>query len=121
MKPELIAKFALFGLLALQLAWYGWLAPPQVIPIWLAIMLAAGPLLLPVIGLLLRRPNALFLAATLALLYFSHGVMEAWADGSVRALALSEVLLSMALIGFAGWPSWRDGMARRRAKRAAQA
>lgn len=121
MKPELIAKLSLLGLLLLQLAWYAWLTPPQVIPLWLALLLAAGPLLLPLIGLLLRSPNALFLAATLALLYFSHGVMEAWANPAVRALALTEMLLSLMLIGFAGWPSWRDGMARRRAKRAAQA
>ncbi len=121
MKPELIAKLALAALLVLQLVWYAWLVPPLVIPIWLALLLAAGPLVMPVIGLLLRRPNAMFLAATLALLYFSHGVMEAWADPAVRELALAEVLLSVLLIGFAGWPSWRDGMARRRAKRAAQA
>jgi len=119
MNTDLIARVLLAALIGLQLAWYGWLAPPQTIPLWLALGLAVGPLLLPVLGLILRRPKAMFLAATLALLYFCHGVMEAWADPSVRLLAWAEIVLSVTLIGFSGWQSWRDGMARRRAKRAA--
>ncbi len=115
-----IARLALFGLLALQLAWHGWLAPPTVLPQGFVLALAAGPLLLVVLALLLKRPKALFAAALLALLYFCHGVMEAWSLPAVRGLALVEVALSVALIGFAGWPSWRDGLARRRAKRLAQ-
>jgi uncharacterized membrane protein len=121
MSAMAIARLLLGALFGLQLAWHGWIAPPTVLPQGFVLALAAGPLAIPLIGLLLRWQQAMFMAALLALLYFCHGVMEAWAAPEVRVLAVIEVLLSSALIGFAGWPSWRDGMARRRAKRAAAA
>lgn len=110
---ESLARACVFALLALQPLWHGWLDPPARLPAWLAVSIATLPLLLPAIGVLRRRPGALFLAGLASLLYFSHGVAEAWSDPSVRILALVEVALSLLLVGSIG----AAGLQRRRAQR----
>lgn len=104
-------------LLALQPAWYLWLAPPTSMPSLLAVGLASLPLLPPAIGLLLRRPNALFWGGLLSLLHFCHGVTELWSNPGVRWLAGAETALATALVLAIGW----GGLQRRRAARTSQA
>lgn len=113
---ESVARTCVFALLALQPLWHGWLDPPARLPAWLVVSIATLPLLLPTIGVLRRRPGALFLAGLVSLLYFSHGVAEAWSDPSVRPLALFEVALSLLLVGSIG----AAGLTRRRTHRLQQ-
>lgn len=53
------------------------------------------------------RANGLFWAAIVSLLYFCHGVMEAWAAPAERVQALAEVALCLGLIGAVGVDGWK--------------
>ena len=86
-----------FGLLSLLLLWFTLLAPPRQIPISLALLVFVGPLLLPLRGLLYQRSYTHAWTAFLVLIYFIHGVVEAWANSAERYLAGLEILLSMTL------------------------
>lgn len=88
---------ALLSLLMLLIAWYGWLAPPALSfgPVLLILFLL--PLLLPLTGMVKGRPRAFIGASLLALVYLSHGVMEAYGSPAERWLALVEVTLSLML------------------------
>lgn len=113
MTARRIGIAALFALLALQLAWHAWLAPPTVVPTWLVLAVFALPLAVPAIGVLRGRRTALFWGGLVSLLHFCHGVSEAWTTPDVRGLALMEVALSLTLIAAIGY----DGLQRRRAAR----
>jgi len=82
------------GTLALLLAWYGWLAPPTHIPRSIALALLLLPLLFPLRGLLHGRRYTFSWSCFLALLYFIHGVVEAYTSGVTLHLGLLEVFLS---------------------------
>lgn len=113
---SLARRYALPGttaLLLLQPLWHGLLLPPASGGGWLLATLFALPLL-PVAVLALRRhPRAAFSAAVTALLYFSHGVMEAWADPRARPLALLESGLALSLVVAASWDGLRARFARK--------
>ncbi len=114
MNPRSLGALAFWALVALQPAWHLWLAPPARISGTLATAIMLAPLLPPAIALLLRRPTALFWAAVVALLHFSHGVSELWADPAARLPAAAQVALATLLVLAVG----RDGWLRRRAARA---
>jgi len=82
------------GTLALLLTWYGWLAPPAHIPRSIALALLLLPLLFPLRGLLHGRRYTFSWSCFLALLYFIHGVVEAYTSGVTLHLGLLEVFLS---------------------------
>lgn len=86
------------GLLALVMAWTIWLSPPA-LPVALVLVLWAGPLLLPLRGLLHGRRYTFQWTSFLALVYFVHGAVEAFAGPAERGLALVEVALSLLLYG----------------------
>ncbi|OOG48804.1 hypothetical protein B0E52_01975 [Rhodanobacter sp. C06] len=89
------------ALVALQLAWHGWLLPPQRMPVALVLALTLVPLLLPLAAL--RQPRrALLWVGILALFYFCHGVAEAWSAPLERALAIIEIVLTLLLIATLG-------------------
>ncbi len=114
MSARLIALLSFWLLLALQPAWHLWLSPAQVLPPWFVTAFLTLPLVPPAIGLLLRKASALFWAGVIGLLHFSHGITELWTDPSVTALALTQVVLTTALICAIGW----DGLQKRRAAKA---
>lgn len=58
-------------------------------------------------------PRASFIAAVCALLWFSHGVMTAWAEPGQRLFAWIELLLALAVV----YATSIDGYRARRAKR----
>lgn len=93
------------GLVLLHTAWYLWLAPPANGSPWLAVALMVVPLLLPLRALRASAQRALLWVGILALFYFCHGVVAAWGEPQVRALAWIEILLCLALIGVLGWES----------------
>ena len=83
-----------FGTLILMTAWFAWLHPPVKAPVALALLLIVGPLLLPLRGLLHGRRYTLAWSCFLALLYFIHGVLEAWHTAPTRPLGIAEVVFS---------------------------
>jgi uncharacterized membrane protein len=86
-------RWSLVGLLLLQLVWFGWLVPPAGPARWVALLLSAGPLALALPFVWRLRPRPLVVTGLLLLIYFSVGVMEAWASPTVRAPALAQIAL----------------------------
>ena len=84
-----------FALIALLLAWYSWLSPPEVLPVSLVLFVMLVPLLFPLRGILYGRAYTFAWASFLALFYFTHGVVEAYSNPQERWLALAEVVLSV--------------------------
>ncbi|MEX0900388.1 MAG: DUF2069 domain-containing protein [Gammaproteobacteria bacterium] len=82
-----------------QMAWWGWLAEAPLLPRAALIFIAAGPLLLPLRGLLHDRPRSYFWFNLLALLYFAGGIAGAYASGGTNFVAWSQILASVG--GFA--------------------
>lgn len=109
-----LTAVGILGLFVLQLAWHGWLAPPVHSPPWAMALFFAAPILPALVLLALRHRRAGFWGALAALLYFSHGVMAAWASPDVRGLALLQVALSALLVVAASWDGMRGRFARRR-------
>jgi uncharacterized membrane protein len=83
----LLSYIALVGLI---LIWYGWIVPSPV-----ALILLLLPLLFPLRGILKGNPYTHAWSSFLILLYFIHGVVEAYANPPVRMWALLEVLFSV--------------------------
>jgi len=93
-----------FGTLILLTAWFAWLYPPVKTPVSLTLLLLVGPLLLPLRGLLHARRYTISWSCFLALLYFIHGVLEAWHTAPTRTLGMAEVVFTtlwfIAAIGY---------------------
>lgn len=98
-----VALAAYVALVALVIAWEGWMAPATPVPRAFWIGLKTLPLALPLPWLLRDSPRAHVLAALLLLLYFCEGVAVAYGaakSGDARALAyaVAEVAVSMLFI-----------------------
>ncbi len=68
------------GIMVLLIAWYGWLAPPQVFSAPVVILTLGLPLFLVLRGLLHGRPRAVAWSLFLSLFYFTHGIVEAYSN-----------------------------------------
>jgi uncharacterized membrane protein len=88
-------------LVVLQFAWHAWLAPPQSMPMTLALAITVIPLLLPLFAIRDVR-RALLWVGILSLFYFCHGVSEAWSSPGERWLAIAEIVLTVLLIAALG-------------------
>lgn len=86
-----------FALLILLMLWQTVLAPPQALPISIVLVLLVGPLLFPLRGLLYGRPYTHAWTSFLVLIYFIHGIVEAWSNPGVRLYAGLEILFSVLL------------------------
>lgn len=93
-----IPVFALAAQGLLQLCWHGWLYPPATLPLWLVLGIALLPLAALAPAALHSRRRALLVGGIVSLLYFSHGVMEAWSSPDERGLALLEILCALGAI-----------------------
>ncbi len=82
------------GTLILLVAWYSWLAPSEYFPVSLVLLVLVLPLFAPLRGLLHRRRYTIAWSCFLALLYFTHGVVEAYVSETARHLGLLEVVFS---------------------------
>jgi uncharacterized membrane protein len=89
-----LTLFGYFGTLALLTAWYSWLAPSTHFPTALVLSVMLIPLLFPLRGLLHGRKYTFAWSCFLALLYFIHGVMEAYSSELTRYLGLFEVVFT---------------------------
>jgi len=86
---------AYFGLIILLLLWPIYFSPPAAMPIALMLLISLTPLVIFLFGVLHQRAKPLVWVAFFSLLYFIHGVSDAWVyDGIVQWLGLSEALLS---------------------------
>lgn len=99
MTARQVGLLAWAALLLLQPAWHLWLAPPRPEMVWPVTLIAMAPLLLPLLAWRRGVLRMLVWVGIAALLYFVHGAMFAWAEPSVRGLALAEVALSVLLTG----------------------
>ena len=93
------------ALIALQFVWHAWLAPPAALA-WAVAIGYSLPLLAALALFLPRGKGAAVSAGMIALLYFVHGIMEAWADRSVWPLGLAEAGLATWVVVCSSW----DGM-----------
>lgn len=84
-------RWSLLALIPVQLAWFGWLHPPQLMPQGLALSLSVLPLLLVLPFAWPLKARGLVVAGLILLIYFSIGVTEAWANPAVRPIALVQV------------------------------
>lgn len=107
MSARAFAGLGILALLALQFVWHAGVAPPRSGPPWFTALVFALPLLPVVVLVLLRHPRAAFWGALAALLYFCHGVTEAWTAPDVRGLAWIEILLSVLVVFATSWPGLR--------------
>mgnify|MGYP001453187079 CR=1 FL=1 len=106
----------IFSLLAYQIFWHGLLAPPDKLPVWLVCLFFTLPLLPICLLVFLKHRTFAFWGGTLALFYFSHGVMEAWTVRDIWPLGIGEAAISVWVIIAASW----DGMKARFAKKTAE-
>lgn len=106
---------AWLGLLALQPAWYLWLAPPANGRGALALGMTTLPLLLPLLALRAGTGRMLTWIGIVSLFYFCLGIVAAYAEPSARLPGVLQVLLCSALIAAMGWSAIS---AKRRARRA---
>ena len=104
MSAQRVGFAAWATLVLLQPAWYLWLAPPANGRAWLALLFTLPPLLLPLTALRTSPRRALSWAGIVALFYFCHGIVAAWAVPQARVPALIEALLCAVLIAA---PAWR--------------
>ncbi len=86
-----------FGLFALLMLWNTVLAPSSRFPVALVLLITITPLLLPMRGLLDRKPRSCAWAAYVSLIYFLHGTAEAYVNAGERLYAVLEVMLSLML------------------------
>ena len=100
---------ALLGLAALYAVWFR----NDVHRTEALLFFVLPPLLLGA-GVLLRRPTARFWSGVLALLWFSHGVMLAWAHANERAYALIEIALALAVVFYSNAPGLRAKFGKKR-------
>jgi uncharacterized membrane protein len=86
-----------FGLVLLFLYWILIFIKSSPTPIPMLLAIAIGPLLFPLYGLLRAKPYTHAWCSFLALGYFIHAVVEAYANELTRNLALIETTLSVGL------------------------
>jgi uncharacterized membrane protein len=108
------AIVGLCALAVLQVVWYGWWAPVAGMSKSAAISFALVWFALPLLAARHDSDRGLLVGALVALLYFSHGVMEAFANPAERLPAVLEIFLSLMVVACAGWPSWQRARAKRR-------
>lgn len=116
MSAARLGLLAWIGLIALQPAWYLWLAPPANGRGLLALGLMLVPLLLPLLALRSGTGRMLTWIGIVSLFYFGHGIVAAYAVPATRTPALLQVALCTGLIGALGWSAIS---AKRRARRPA--
>lgn len=96
MIPTEFTRWIWIALIALQVAWFVVLHPPQALPLWLVLAFVLVPLLLPTPWILRLRPQALVFGGLMLLLHFSIAVAEAWTKPELRMVGLVQIALIVA-------------------------
>ncbi len=87
------SKWSFFALIALQVAWFGWLYPPTFWPKAMVLAIMLIPLLTVAIGVWKLNMRTMVVAGFFLLFYFSYAVSEAYAVPEVRPMALAQIAL----------------------------
>ncbi len=82
-----LTRMGYFGLMIHLVLWLGWLAPSELLPIPVTLMIALAPLLLPLRGILHGTPYTHAWAGFIALIYLLHGMVEFWSNPPERIYA----------------------------------
>jgi len=98
-----IGAIGLLLLLALQIAWHGWLQPPAASRLLPTLVLAGLPLLYALWTCLSSMRRGVLIGGIVCLFYFSHAVAVAYGDPAARMPALLELALTLLIIGALGW------------------
>lgn len=114
---RLAALAGYFGLLALLLNWFTWIAPPSRFPVSFALILLTVPLLFPLRGLLHGRPYTHAWTSFLSLFYFAFGVDAIAAASDPAWLGWTAVVTS--ILWFAGCVGYVRATGRERRRAAA--
>lgn len=114
-----LALACLVAMLLLQLAWHAWWLPSPTLPMALVLGVSCAPVVLALAACAFDYRFGILLGGMLGLIYFCHGVMEAWAAPSGRLLALLEAVLAVAQIMLAGAAALVEKRERRRANASA--
>lgn len=97
-------KWSLLGLLILQPIWFVVLSPPEALPLYFVLAVTCLPLLLLLPGCWQLKTRSLVIAGSLLIVYFSIGVMEAWASsadvlpGTLQAIFCVTFFMGLATI-----------------------
>jgi len=92
-----LALTGYFSLFLLLMLWPTLLTPPSRFPVSLLLIVTVTPLLLPLRGLLDKNLKSCAWSAYISLLYFTHGVIEAFANPLQRGYAILEIIFSLLL------------------------
>lgn len=94
-----IAVAGFVGLFALRMLWPTVLAVNTRFPVALILLVTVAPLLMPMRGFLSGHPKSSAWLAYISLLYFMHGLIEAYSDSTARYFAGLEVVMSLMVFG----------------------
>lgn len=114
--PKRWAALGIVALMMYQVFWHCLVAPPDKAPAWLITLLFALPLIPVCILVVIKHRTFAFWGGTLALFYFSYGVMEAWSVRELWPLGIGQAAVSVWVIMAASW----DGMKSRFNKKPSQ-
>jgi len=106
---RIVPACALVAIAALYAWWFR--DDAQRLAAWLVLVL---PPLLLAPGVLLGGRLARFWAGVLALLWFCHGVMEAWSEAATRLQAWALIVLSLVVVFAVSWPALQSRLGGRR-------
>lgn len=97
-RRDAVPALSLLAQALLQLLWHGLWHPTPTLPTGLVLAVALLPLCALLPAALHSARRVLLVGGIVSLLYFSHGVMEAWSNPGVRTLAALEVLFALGAI-----------------------
>lgn len=86
-------RWSMVGLVVLQPLWFGWIAPPQALPLGFVLALTLLPLVLLLPGVWLLQGRPLVIAGFILMFHFCLAVMEAWSSPPARWPALAQIAL----------------------------
>ena len=89
-----VSLISYLGLLFLIGFWYLYISPPEHTIFWILLVAYILILLIPAPGLFKKQPRVYMWSSYLMLIYFSHAVIESWANDAERVYALIELILS---------------------------
>lgn len=93
MIPLAWCRWTFIGIIILQVIWFAWLFPPEVLPSSFVTVAMITPLCLFALGVWRLNTRALVLAGFVLLLYFSLAVAETYAHETLHWAAIAQIML----------------------------
>ncbi len=89
-----ICLISYFSLLMTVTVWYFIISPPQYILSTIFSLMYVAILLAPMFFLIKKRPHVYAWSSYIMLIYFSHAIIETWANDLHRYFAIAELVSS---------------------------